>query len=204
MKKYSSKIIFIGIILFINSCEQKKSAQYYFSLAVEELKSESYQKASELFSKAIAQDSTYGQAYFMKAQVLGLLQGDKDSICENLKKANKFGYPEAKEVIEKYCTEITVSEFNRLKANYDSYIESYPERYEGYFKRGDLYFDMKEFDKAVIDYSSVIERVEHPTAYYNRALCYLHLGRKKEACEDIRKSAKLGYNVSKDLMELCQ
>jgi tetratricopeptide (TPR) repeat protein len=86
MKKYSSKIIYGAIFLIFFSCEQEKSAQYYFSLAVKEFKSEDYHKAFELFSKAIEHDSTFGHAYFMRAQILGLLQADKDSICENLKK----------------------------------------------------------------------------------------------------------------------
>jgi tetratricopeptide (TPR) repeat protein len=201
MKKYSSKIIYGAIVLIFFSCEQEKSAQYYFSLAVKEFKSEDYHKAFELFSKAIEHDSTFGHAYFMRAQILGLLQADKDSICENLKKAEEYGYPEAKEVFEKYCKEIPIDEFNKLKARFDSYIESNPDRFEGYFNRANLYFDIQKFENAIDDYSSVIERNEYPVAYYNRGLCYLQLGLKQEGCNDIKKSAELGYVVTKELLE---
>lgn len=203
MKKYLSRIIYITIALLFFSCEQEKSAQYYFSLAVNEFKSEEYHKSFEHFSKAIEKDSTYGHAYFMRAQILGLFQASKDSICEDLKKAEEYGHPEAKEVLEKYCIEIPIDEFNKQKASFDSYIELNPERYEGYFDRADLYFDIQKFKNAIEDYTRVIEIKEIPVAYYNRGLCYMQLGMKQEGCKDIKKSAELGYSVKKELLELC-
>jgi len=155
MKEYLSKIIYITIVLLLFSCGQEKNANYYFSLAVNEFKSEEYHKAFELFSKAIEKDSTYGHAYFMRAQILGLLQAGKDSICDDLKKAEEYGHPEVKEVLEKFCIEIPIDEFNKQKARFDFYIESNPERYEGYFDRADLYFDIQKFENAIEDYTSV-------------------------------------------------
>ena len=203
MKEYLSKIIYITIVLLLFSCGQEKNANYYFSLAVNEFKSEEYHKAFELFSKAIEKDSTYGHAYFMRAQILGLLQAGKDSICDDLKKAEEYGHPEVKEVLEKFCIEIPIDEFNKQKARFDFYIESNPERYEGYFDRADLYFDIQKFENAIEDYTRVIEIKEYPMAYYNRGLCYMQLGMKQDGCKDINKSAELGYSVKKELLELC-
>lgn len=203
MKKYLSRIIYITIILIFFSCGQEKSSRYYFSLAVNEFKSEEYNNAFELFSKAIEKDSTNAYAYFMRAQVLGILQASKDSICKDLKKAKEYGHPEAKEVLGKYCIDIPIDEFNKQKASFDSYIESNPERFEGYFDRADLYFDIQKFEDAIEDYTKVIEIKEHSMAYYNRGLCYIQLGMKQEGCKDIKKAAELGYKVKKELLELC-
>ncbi len=204
MKRYLSSIIYIAIVLiFLFSCRHERSAQYYFSLAISEFKSEDYSNAIRLFSKAIEKDSTYGNAYFMRAQVLVLLQADKHSICENLEKARNYGYVEAEGVFAKYCNEIPIDKFNRLKSTIDSLIVSNPEWYEGYFERADLYFDIQQFTDAIEDYTRVLEIIEHPMAYYNRGLCYIQMGMKQEGCRDINKSAELGYSVTKELLEFC-
>lgn len=205
MKKHLNKFIHLTIafILFCFSCSPEKSPQHYFSLAVNELKTEKYDNAYEFFSKAIELDSTYGQAYFMRAQVLGLLQASKDSICEDLKIAEELGYKEAKEVREQYCREIPIQEFNKLKTNFDSYIETNPDRFEGYYDRANLFFDIGEYKKAIEDYSRAIRRQEYPVIYYNRGLCYIQLGMKQEGCRDLRKSAELGYAVTREQLEFC-
>ncbi|MCK9401029.1 MAG: tetratricopeptide repeat protein [Bacteroidales bacterium] len=205
MKEYINNTSWATALVFLLciGCKQEKSSQFYYSQAVKEFKEEKYNEAYNSFTKAIEQDTTYGQAYFMRAQVLGLLNASKDSICENLSKADELGYKEAKEVMEKYCKVIPSEEFNRLKLNFDEFIRKNPDRFEGYYDRANLYFDAGNFQNAIIDYNKAIEKKEYPVAYYNRGLCYIKLGMKDDGCKDIRKSVELGYAVEKGVLEFC-
>lgn len=206
MRKFlnSNYRLIIVLILFSYSCSREKSAQQYFILATNEFKANEINNAFKHFSRAIELDSTFSEAYFMRAQVLGLMQASKDSICKDINKAAALGNNEAIRTSEIFCQTIPIAEFNRKKAICDSIINSAPHRHEGYQKRANLYFDNGDFRSAIEDYNRVIERHELPVAFYNRGLCYIQLGMKEKGCMDIVKSSRLGFEVRKGMLEICK
>jgi tetratricopeptide (TPR) repeat protein len=205
MKRLINRKIQIAslFLILIISCNQEKTSQYYNGLAVKELKEGRYQEAYTSFSRVIELDSINGQAYYMRAQVLGLLNGSKDSICYNLSKAVELGFKEAIKVKEKFCSEIPKEEFDSLKNELDRFINENPKKFEGFYNRANMYFDVGNFENAIMDYNQAIDLQEYPVAYYNRGICYIRIGKKEEGCKDIKKSALLGYNVKQELLDFC-
>lgn len=203
MKEFLNRLSSLFLILTLISCTEDKDRFHFYSLAEAEFKSENYQEAINFLSIALDKDSTFANAYFFRANILVLLQVNRDSICLDLSKAQKFGHPEAAQVIQTYCSESNKSELNRRMAQLDSIIESTPLNYEGYIDRADLYFDHQMFVQAIDDYSKVIELNNHPTAFFNRGLCFIQIGKKQDGCADIKKSAELGYKVEVGILSFC-
>lgn len=61
-----------------------------------------FERAGKDFATAIEIDPVFAKAFFG----LGIVQqkmGKKDAACLSLKRANKLGYPDAKEALETYC-----------------------------------------------------------------------------------------------------
>ena len=104
MKSYlNEKFLLISMLfLILTSCHFNNSQDFY-TAAVKSVKGENYKEAYKLLTNAIDMDSTFGAAYFLRAQVLGLLHADKDSICMDLTKAIEYGYTDALETREKFC-----------------------------------------------------------------------------------------------------
>ena len=204
MKEFLNRLSRPLLILALISCNADKDRFHYYSLAEAEFKSENYQEAINFLSIALDKDSTFANAYFFRANILVLLQVNRDSICLDLSKAQKFGHPEAAHVLQTYCTESNKEELARRMAELDSFIASAPLNYEGYFDRADLYFDHQMFVQAIEDYSKVIELDNHPTAYFNRGLCFIQIGKKQEGCADIKHSAEMGYKVEEGILSFCE
>lgn len=92
------------------------------------------------------------------------------------------------------------SELERKISDIDSFYASQLYRY-----RGLSHSELKEHRKAVEDFTRALEYdSENEMIYLNRATSYYFLGKKDLCCEDLRKSADLGYIVAYDMIEkLC-
>lgn len=77
-------------------------------------------------------------------------------------------------------------------------------RTRAYYNRGNLYYNLNQYDEAIADYSETINLFEKAggtkskifeNAYYNRGLCYYHQGKYQEAINDYTKAIELnpGY-----------
>ncbi len=72
-----------------------------------------------------------------------------------------------------------LSESNRL-------IDLEPQEYSGYHTRGNIFFELHEYEKAVHDYSNAITlNPSDATAFYYRGLSYRHLKKEDLALKDI-------------------
>lgn len=58
--------------------------------------------------------------------------------------------------------------------------------------RGEIYFNLGEFDKCVADLTKAIEIKENDNSYYLRGLARLKLGFKAKGCNDLSKAGELG------------
>ena len=71
-------------------------------------------------------------------------------------------------------------------------------------KRGVYYFNKKKFDLAIKDFTKALKYNTDAESYYYRGASYYELGEKKEACNDLKKSADLGHEMAKqDHYRLC-
>ena len=89
---------------------------------------------------------------------------------------------------------------------YDYAIKLNPQFREAYSLRGLLFFELKEFEKAINDFTTIneidnlISHFKDETVYLNRGTCYWILGKKRESLEDYiqyfeldRSNAKLNF-----------
>lgn len=78
-----------------------------------------------------------------------------------------------------------------------SYIAKNPNESFAYMKRGHAYGELKDYAKAISDYSRVIRLNKNEMqAYKNRAFMYFKLGKYNEAIADYTQAIKLGSNGS--------
>jgi tetratricopeptide (TPR) repeat protein len=65
---------------------------------------------------------------------------------------------------------------------------------EFYTKRGWKFYEIKQYDKAISDFTHVINSSpEYAVAYYNRGLAYRELGNTAKVKADLDKAKELGY-----------
>lgn len=71
-------------------------------------------------------------------------------------------------------------------ADMDTYIKLYPKDSSGYWQRGIIHHNLKEYSKAIADYTKALEytKGKSENVYYYRAVCYELLGKLTEACAD--------------------
>ena len=67
------------------------------------------------------------------------------------------------------------------------------EAVNAYCNRGNAYFKLGKYKKAVNDYTKAISLQPDADVYYNRAIVYLHLGKKEKAQKDFEQAARLGH-----------
>ncbi len=61
-------------------------------------------------------------------------------------------------------------------------------------KRGRVYIDLKQYEKALADYNKAIEIYSNlAIAYYGRGFCYQALSKTEKAKVDFAMATKLGY-----------
>lgn len=71
-----------------------------------------------------------------------------------------------------------------------------------YNKCGYVYLNLKDYQKAIRDFSKSMElNPKDATAYYNRGIAYGGLGNHQQAIEDIKIAARLGFKEAQDLLK---
>ena len=85
-------------------------------------------------------------------------------------------------------------------------IQLYPGNEVYNINRGIALLKMSEFEKAIQDFNSAIEKNDKvPQAYFNRANAYVNLDMPDKACKDMRSAAELGFDAAFDhIRNICQ
>ena len=87
--------------------------------------------------------------------------------------------------------EFEAHEFNKA-------IELNPDNADAYYKRGDAYSEIGDYDKAIADYNEAIElNPSDALAYYNRGLDYHNKGEVLKAVSDLEKC--IGLSTDREL-----
>ncbi|HRG59324.1 MAG TPA: hypothetical protein PK323_10235 [Bacteroidia bacterium] len=84
-------------------------------------------------------------------------------------------------------------------------IKYFPEGTAAYFNRALAKTELKDFQGALNDYTTVIQKDANPgMAYYNRGLLKVKLKDNKGACEDLKKAQELNYlNAAAAVLKYC-
>jgi len=79
-----------------------------------------------------------------------------------------------------------------IGSTYNKTIELNPDNADAYYKRGDVYDEIGEYEKAIADYSKAIELdPNHALAYYSRGCAYAEKGEYEKAIADYNKVIEL-------------
>lgn len=93
-------------------------------------------------------------------------------------------------------------EYNGIRQDLDKVIQLAPDFVYGYYNRGNMSMETKDYRAALMDYDQAISMdKEFAEAYFNRGLCQIELGKKAEGIADLSKAGELGlysaYNIIK-------
>lgn len=67
------------------------------------------------------------------------------------------------------------------------------EKFDIIFQRADAYFELRDYDKAIADYTELIEaNSNNKSGFYKRAICYNKQGKIQESVNDLKESIALG------------
>ncbi len=72
-------------------------------------------------------------------------------------------------------------------------IQLKPTYYQPLFIRGNAYFKLGEYSKALSDFSRYAEITKEPDSYYNSGMCFLKLNKIEDACKLWGKARELGH-----------
>ncbi len=173
----------------VSSSQSMMDSKTLFDRANAEIAVKSYASAMNDLNRAIAIDSSFGDAYFLRASVK---KGFKIDYCSDIKKASELGNDKATEIYKQFCRLISEEEIaNRIFPD-DSLSKLYPDRPEKQYKKA-----IEFCDKAI----SVDPK--YAPAYYNKGACLLNLEDYSNGCKLIYQAADMGDDLALQTKPQC-
>ncbi|PKQ60301.1 hypothetical protein BZG02_19805 [Labilibaculum filiforme] len=176
---------------------------------IENLKSDRWDKAFNLYVEAIAADVTYRNSYLQLYTlamadssridtVISILQESKkivqqdDEICYYLGEMYKSKGEENRAMAE-FSMAIAFSKMNgedfRLVPRY-------------YFNRANICLGKNRISTAVLDYTYALNlKPDYGLAFANRGICFFKMGEIEAACKDWKQAVKLGVSQSEEYID---
>ena len=209
MRKYETAMrqTFIILFLFLTSynafCQKTVNAKASFANALKKMQTGEYAFAIQDLNEAIAKDSTYADAYFLRGKIKTIM-GKSEEGCIDAKRAADLGNEEAKLVYEQYCKVMTEEEIANKVKPLDSLAKLNPNRPDIFYNISNVYFDAKQYQKAIFYCDKAIAIDPKFTyAYYNKGACLINLGEPIKGCELINKAADMGDELAKQMKPKC-
>lgn len=187
-------------------------ARTYINLGIQYENANSYYLASDYFKKALSDIQLYMDSLKYIPSYDYLLAGNiylkNDLYPQALKYFNKAiemnpdnsNYYNSRAELKRTLGD----EYGALK-DYNSAIEKNGQDVYPLANRGRLYYEKKEFSKAIIDLEKAIQLDdEFMIAYYYLGLTYIETGKKDLGCMNLSIAGELGYFIAYDsIKELC-
>ena len=159
-------------------------------------KSDKYSDAVADFSKAIELDPGHKEDYLGRGMALVQVAEYNRAIDDFVKAISlDLNYPDA------YYWRAFVN--GKYRHDYIDALDDYTKVidlngayvYDAYNGRGEVYFELNEFEKAISDFSVVLEfDPDYWLAYYNRGLCYAGVKQYQIAVDDFKRYLALDVN----------
>lgn len=146
-----------------------------------------YREAIESYSKAIALNPRYADAYQYRGAVYELLK-ECDQALDDYNKACQLNPKNPYVFLSRGGLHKKLKLYDKALEDYESAIRLDSLNPRPYERRGDVYAELKNYDKALDDYAKAIElNPQYGFTYESRAKVYRKLGLVKEAEADERK-----------------
>jgi tetratricopeptide (TPR) repeat protein len=203
MKKY---LFTLGLLsLSFIYCAAQTTAKEWFDKGTSLKKDQKYTDAVAAFKKAVALQTSYGEAWHQLGWCYNEL-GQYDDALNALKKeevnnqkdkaSTNFEMGYAYEGLKKYDDALT---------RFNSAINLDGEYGLAYKERGNCYYKKKDYEKALADYNkytSLAEDIEDATFYYNKGWSENELGKYSDAVESLKSCVEIDDTYSDAFSEL--
>ncbi len=112
---------------------------------------------------------------------------------------------ESNRLVKEGIQKIYQSQFDESIKLFDEAIDYDENNAEAHFYRGNAFMNLKDYVKAIENYTRAIEiKQDYADAYYNRGLVKSYMGERNFACEDFLKAESLGKKNIEDLTKWCR
>ena len=175
---------------------QPENAMLYFARSLDEYLVQDFEKALADADRAVALDSTFVLAYYLRAQV----------------QMKALGAEEEKTVpssVQMSSDPMAGWEFNASRAGWqaalddlDKVLAQEPEFAACYYNKGNIYVQLKMWPEAIAAYTKAVElNAAFAEAYYNRGVAYILSGDYAKAIADLSQAGEMGLYKAYNLMK---
>ncbi len=201
--------IFLYVIVSLFACARTaqskvEDAEYFESVM-------KYDVALDKYNRAIQIEPENAELYYRKGRVLAkmavplLLEMSKeksfDTEGRNLDNSSEINVSVDKAKIAEIEQKIRSCHQQAIMA-YKKAIELNPELDQVFFPMAGSYYQLKEWDNAIIYYNRALKsNFENPDAYLLIADCYEKKGEQQKAMENYRLAAQYGSQKAKDKLK---
>ena len=177
-------ITLLVLSLSLTTLAQQKEPSY-IDAAYRKMDKKQYRAARDLFSKAIAQDSTDGPRYFARAVAeLGLK--DFPSAITDLKKCIDLA-PDYELGADKLAqVYLQLEEYTKLRDLITETMKNMVTAYNNYYYLGKAHYELKDYEKALLQFDSHLQGHPNDTqTLLARGTALIHLDRYPEAIQSL-------------------
>ena len=183
------------------SLKKEKSDEGYTNKGNALLGLEKYDEALSYYDKALEKNSKSTFALFGK----GLCLYEKKEYKQCLVWFKKYNELEADDKsINYYITNayLNQNDFNGAIDEFNNQIKNNPNDVSLYISLGYIYEQQGEFNKAINCYDSIINKdPTYTEAYYQKSISLVKLGKKDEACENLKIAIEYDESYIYDIQE---
>jgi len=177
--------------------EQKPlTAQDFFAIGNKKLKNKNFKGAISDFTKAIKLKPDFINAYTKRALAKDSIgdysgaQKDYDYVIllhsDLNKEKNNENYKKMTQIILKGNEFLKEKKYHEALYEFKEAVDAYPQYAEGYIRRGDTNYLLKNYKEALADYNNAIRIASNIMLYLKRANTKYNLKQYKEAIEDYK------------------
>jgi tetratricopeptide (TPR) repeat protein len=95
---------------------------------------------------------------------------------------------------------LKLKDYNGAIDEFNSEINENPNNFSAYISLAKIYIAQKDYDKAITCYDSIINKSpDYADAYYDKSICLVKLGKKDEACDNLKLAIKYDEELSYDI-----
>jgi tetratricopeptide (TPR) repeat protein len=182
--------------------DAQKTANDYFNIGNARMIREEYASAADAFSKAIALNPDFTEAYFNRGLCYLKTRKQKKAVDDfveviRLEHDETRGYvylAKAKTELGDFKGALLITEYALISAPKSSAIN---------FQRGEAEFNLGNFQAALNNYDCAIEfDANMHDAWYKKGITNYMLGKKSEACENLRTAISLGNKEAFNVLRI--
>ena len=173
---------------------QRGNAMLYFARSLDEYLVQDFEKALADADRAVALDSTFALAFYLRAQIRMKAQGveaEKPAVAEqDVPVAGGWEYDAAR------------AGWQTALDDLDKVLAQEPDFAACYYNKGNIYVQLKMWPEAIAAYTKAVElNAAFAEAYYNRGVAYILSGDYAKAIADLSQAGEMGLYKAYNLMK---